>query len=132
MNTIDTSQAPRPSPPQRASQSPEARQQEKAPKSATGTQSQEEAAPAAAPEERASKPSLDLDKIEKTTQVIQQYLESIGRELNFEVHQETNDVVIKVFRKSDGALIRQIPSEEWMKQAQSGKEATGVLLEESV
>lgn len=78
-----------------------------------------------------SKETSKIEKtIEKTTEDLQKFVDSIGRELAFEVHKEDGEVVIKVFRKSDGELVRQIPPENVVKLAESDKGTSGLLLEE--
>ncbi len=74
--------------------------------------------------------SKEAARIEKAAEDLQAFVDSIGRELSFEVHDKAGDVVIKVFRKSDGALVREIPPENTVKLAESDTETPGLLLEE--
>jgi flagellar protein FlaG len=72
--------------------------------------------------------------IEKTVQSLQKYLDAVGRELNFEINDQNDNIVIKVLRKSDGKVIRQIPSEAMQKLAQrdlTNEDISGLLFEES-
>ena len=92
---------------------------------------QKEIQNAGVPEEKIEVRKVDAEKIKAT---LQEFVDTIGRELNFEVHDEDNRVVITVIRKSDGAVIRQIPPESMQKLAagiHSEEEFSGLLLEEN-
>ncbi len=75
--------------------------------------------------------SLDeVQEIERTAQSIQQFLDANSRELNFQVNRENGEVVVEVYRKSDGKLIRKIPPEDLLKP-QAGRKMSGLLIEEN-
>ncbi len=72
------------------------------------------------------------EELQRSVRSIQKFLDSIGRELKFEINRDTGDVVIKVFRKSDGELIRRIPPDSVLEHAQSNRGIEGLLLEKKV
>ncbi len=132
MNTIETQQKfdiRGASPPEPSEKSPEAPQ----PKAVTAP-APEAPAPEAAASETAAPPSAGLEtpSLEEAVQAIQDYVDSLGRDLNFAVDEETGKVVVKVFRQSDGKLIRQIPSEELLNVARHTTGPEGLLLQEKV
>lgn len=68
--------------------------------------------------------------IEEAVSKLKEYAKNMQRELNFEVHQESGETVIKVFNANSGDLVRQMPSEEALKLAEmAGDKSTGGLLD---
>ncbi len=84
------------------------------------------------PETAATPAGLETPSLEEAVQAIQDYVDSLGRDLNFAVDEETGKVVVKVYRESDGKLIRQIPSEELLNAARHNQGPEGLLLQEKV
>lgn len=58
---------------------------------------------------------------------IQQFVQSIQRNLNFSLDDSTGRVVVKVTDGSSGEVIRQIPSEEALRLAESLEQASSLL-----
>ena len=52
--------------------------------------------------------------------------------LQFSVHEGTGRTMVKVFNKEDGALIREIPSEELLNLAAKLDEMMGIIFDETV
>jgi flagellar protein FlaG len=68
--------------------------------------------------------------IDEAVSKLKEYAKNMQRELNFEVHQESGDTVIKVFNANSGDLVRQMPSEEALKLAEmADSKSTGGLLD---
>lgn len=68
--------------------------------------------------------------IDEAVSKLKEYAKNMQRELNFEVHQESGETVIKVFNANSGDLVRQMPSEEALKLAEmAGGKSTGGLLD---
>ena len=67
--------------------------------------------------------------IDEAVLKLQEYAKNMQRELDFEVHQESGETVIKVFNANSGDLVRQMPSEEALKLAEiaDSKETGGLL-----
>jgi len=95
----------------------------------TEVYNQKETTPAD-PEKKGEFSVDEVQEIERTAQSIQQFLDANSRELNFQVNRENGEVVVEVYRKSDGKLIRKIPPEDLLKP-QAGREMSGLLIEEN-
>ncbi len=67
--------------------------------------------------------------IDEAVSKLKEYAKNMQRELNFEVHQESGETVIKVFNANSGDLVRQMPSIEALKLAEmaDGKSTGGLL-----
>jgi len=67
--------------------------------------------------------------VDEAVSKLKEYAKNMQRELNFEVHQESGEMVIKVFNANSGDLVRQMPSIEALKLAEmaDGKSAGGLL-----
>ena len=77
-------------------------------------------------------PSEKDRSINKVVSNISDYVQSVRRELQFTVDKESGSTVIKVYNQSTGDLVRQIPSEEFLKLAKMIKEYQSTLLDEIV
>jgi len=86
-------------------------------------------------EATATKPS-DIEKntsksrnvIEKAAEQLQQFVQSMGRDLNFSVDSLTGYNIVRVVDSSTGELIRQLPSEELLRLAKSMETLKNVLV----
>lgn len=57
------------------------------------------------------------EKMEAVAQTVGEYAANSGRSLNFLVDESADAVVIRVFNSNNGDLVRQIPSEEFLRIA---------------
>lgn len=57
------------------------------------------------------------DQLQKAVVAISEYVQSINRDLQFSVDEETERTVIKVIDSASGELIRQIPDEVFLELA---------------
>jgi len=71
------------------------------------------------------------EKIECVAQAMDNYVNSIQRDLKIQVDGDTGDVMVKVISKEDGRVIREIPSEELLNLAAKMEQMTGALFNES-
>jgi flagellar protein FlaG len=71
-------------------------------------------------------------KIERVAQAMENYIESVQRDLKIQVHKGTGDIMVSVISKEDGKIIREIPPEELLNLAARMEEMTGVLINENV
>jgi len=74
--------------------------------------------------------AVEFQKVERAAKRIQEFLDENGRELNIYVNQENGQMIVEVYRESDGKLIRKIPPEDLLKP-QNGPRMSGLLLEEN-
>ncbi len=72
----------------------------------------------------------DRDTLDQALGSIRETLQSIHRNLDFSVDEESGLTVVKVIDRSTGDVIRQIPSEVTVKLAQSLKDANSLLFTE--
>jgi len=76
----------------------------------------------------ASKDS-DSEKLKMAVQEIEKFVQSIKRNLEFSIDEVSGKVVVKVIASESGEVVRQIPSEEALKLADSLHTASNVLFD---
>lgn len=67
--------------------------------------------------------------VEEAVSAIQEFVQTVRRNLNFDLDDSSGRVVVKVTDAESGEVIRQIPSEEALKLAESLTEARSLLFE---
>ncbi|TBV07940.1 flagellar protein FlaG [Phytopseudomonas dryadis] len=77
--------------------------------------------PAAAPADVSREP------VEQAVTSIQNFMQTIRRDLNFSLDDSTGRMVIKVTDSTSGDVIRQLPSEEALRLAESLEEVRSLL-----
>ncbi len=70
-------------------------------------------------------------KIERIAEAMDNYVQSIQRELKIQVHNGTGDIMVKVISEEDGKVIREIPPRELLDLAAKMEEMTGLLFNEN-
>ncbi|MHA6494555.1 flagellar protein FlaG [Pseudomonas borbori] len=76
--------------------------------------------------ERPEKPGSRAE-LEKAMNNIQEFVQSVRRDINFSLDDGNGRVVVKVTDASSGDVIRQIPSEEALKLAENLSEVRSLL-----
>lgn len=71
-------------------------------------------------------------KIERVAKAMDNYLKSIQRDLQIQVHADTGNFIVKVLSREDGRIIREIPPEAMLNLAARMEEMIGVLFDENV
>lgn len=71
----------------------------------------------------------DSQKLKLAVQEIEKFVQSIKRNLEFSIDEASGRVVVKVIASESGEVVRQIPSEEALKLAESLTTASNVLFE---
>ncbi|MGV8918285.1 MAG: flagellar protein FlaG [Pseudomonas sp.] len=71
----------------------------------------------------------DADKLKSAVQEIEKFVQSVKRNLEFSIDESSGKVVVKVIASSTGEVVRQIPSEEALKLADSLSSAGSVLFD---
>lgn len=74
----------------------------------------------------------DAEKLKKAVQDIEKFVQSIKRNLEFSIDKTSGTVVVKVIASESGEVVRQIPSEEALKLADSLSAASNVLFNAKV
>ena len=83
-------------------------------------------------EESNTASSASREDIQTAVGNIQEFVQSVRRNLNFSLDESTERVVVKVTDAASGEVIRQIPSEEALKLAESLSEARSLLFSAQV
>lgn len=83
-------------------------------------------------EESNTASSAAREDIQTAVGNIQEFVQSVRRNLNFSLDESTERVVVKVTDAASGEVIRQIPSEEALKLAESLSEARSLLFSAQV
>ncbi|MCG7371259.1 MULTISPECIES: flagellar protein FlaG [Pseudomonas] len=81
---------------------------------------------------KSEKTKPDGETLEQAVKSIQEFVDSVQRNLEFSIDDSTGAVVVKVIAKASGELIRQLPSEEALKLAQSLKSENPALIQDKV
>jgi len=88
------------------------------------------AAPQADPVKPVSATSKDSsDRLKQAVQDIEKFVQSIKRNLEFSIDEHSGQVVVKVIASDSGEVIRQIPTAEALKLADSLSSASSVLFD---
>lgn len=85
----------------------------------------EQAAKAAAA--AAEQAEIPREQVESAVSTIQEFVQSVRRDINFSVEDASGRVVVKVTDTTSGDIIRQIPSEEALQLAESLDEVRSLL-----
>jgi len=73
--------------------------------------------------------SDNSDKLKKAVQDIEKFVQSVKRNLEFSIDETSGQVVVKVIASESGEVVRQIPSAEALKLAESLHNASNVLFD---
>lgn len=69
------------------------------------------------------------ESVEEAVSAIREFVQTVRRNLNFDLEDSSGRVVVKVTDAESGEVIRQIPSEEALKLAENLTEARSLLFE---
>lgn len=72
---------------------------------------------------------VDRNTLETAVTDIQDFVQSVSRDINFQLDDSSGRVVINVTERSSGDVIRQIPSEEALRLAENLTEIRSLLFE---
>ena len=100
--------------------------------SETSASSQMEARrpPETQPAEEAQRaPALTLEEVEHWAENAGAAIETFNHELSIEVHEETDQYIVKVVDADTGEVVREIPPEELLDLASKMREMAGLLFE---
>ncbi|MDY7560752.1 flagellar protein FlaG [Pseudomonas sp. 10B1] len=71
--------------------------------------------------------STDTEKLKQAVQQIEKFVDATKRNLKFSIDERSGKIVVKVIASETGEVVRQLPSEEVLKLADSLKNASSVL-----
>lgn len=89
-----------------------------------------QAASAVAAVEKSS--DSDETKLKLAVQEIEKFVQSVKRNLEFSIDEQSGKVIVKVIASETGEIVRQIPSAEALKLAESLSNASHVLFNAKV
>lgn len=72
----------------------------------------------------------DVDKVKQATELINKTIQSLSRNLEFTVDEESKENVVKVVDTDTGDVIRQIPSEETLRIAKALDQLQGLIIQQ--
>jgi flagellar protein FlaG len=72
------------------------------------------------------------EKINRIAETMDNYVQSIQRDLKIQVHEKTGNIMVKVTSQETGKVIREIPPKELLDLAAKIQEMTGILFDEKV
>lgn len=79
----------------------------------------QEATPTTQATQQAAAQPVDRARVEQAAAVLQEFAQSVRRDINFRVDDGSGQLVVKVTDPQSGNLIRQIPSEEALQIAEN-------------
>ncbi|MBC9250417.1 flagellar biosynthesis protein FlaG [Pseudomonas alcaligenes] len=101
---------------------------EAAPQQAAGVAGAVSASEERATQAAAENPEdISREQVESAVSTIQEFVQSVRRNINFSLEDGSGRVVVKVTDASSGDVIRQIPSEEALQLAESLEEVRSLL-----
>lgn len=83
-------------------------------------------------ERKASTQHLDRKDVENMVDSIDEFTNNLQSKLKFSIHDDTNEIVVKIINRETGETIKQIPPEELLKIHANMKKPTGLLFHQSV
>lgn len=75
----------------------------------------------------AQEAEVSREQVESAVSTIQEFVQSVRRNINFSLEDTSGRVVVKVTDSTSGDIIRQIPSEEALQLAESLEEVRSLL-----
>ncbi|PKM32006.1 MAG: flagellar biosynthesis protein FlaG [Gammaproteobacteria bacterium HGW-Gammaproteobacteria-11] len=73
--------------------------------------------------------AVDRDRLQSAVSDMQDFVQSVRRDINFQLDDTSGRVVINVTEATSGDVIRQIPSEEALRLAENLSEVRSLLFE---
>lgn len=72
----------------------------------------------------------DVDQVKQATERINKTIQTLSRNLEFTVDEESQENVVKVVDKNTGEVIRQMPSEETLRIANALDQLQGLIIKQ--
>ncbi|HUX63628.1 flagellar protein FlaG [Sulfuricella sp.] len=72
----------------------------------------------------------DVDQVKQATERINKTIQTLSRNLEFTVDEESQENVVKVVDKDTGEVIRQMPSEETLRIANALDQLQGLIIKQ--
>ncbi len=80
----------------------------------------------------ASDQQMSTEEVREMVESFQEMSETIQTKLSFSVHEENNEIVVKIFDKESEELIRQFPSDEMLALQDKMSDLAGFLFDQNV
>jgi flagellar protein FlaG len=72
---------------------------------------------------------IELPELERLTESISQFVRSMNRDLTFSVHEASGQMVVQVLDGETKEVIKQIPSEEFLRMSEALANGSALLLD---
>lgn len=72
------------------------------------------------------------EKIQRISELMNNYVRSLQRDIKIQVNNETGNIIIKVISEESGKVIREIPPEEMLRLAERIEELAGTFFDQIV
>jgi flagellar protein FlaG len=67
--------------------------------------------------------------VEKLTEKMNNFMESLNIDIQFSLHEKTNRLIVQVVDKRDGTVLKEFPSREFLDTIANIQEYVGMLLD---
>ena len=74
-------------------------------------------------------PEVERDQLQTAVSDLQDFVQSVRRDINFNLDEESGRVVVNVTEAASGDVIRQLPSEEALRLSENLSEIRSLLFE---
>ena len=85
-----------------------------------------------APEPDPSFPEVGTGQLDKVAKALEQFTASMGKELQFQVHEESDRIQVNVIDPRDKKIIKKIPPDEILALAASIEKTVGLFLDKTL
>ena len=75
---------------------------------------------------------MSTEEVKEVVESFQEMSETIQTKLSFSVHEENNEIIVKIFDKESEELIRQFPSDEMLSLQDKMSDLAGFLFDQKV
>ena len=75
-------------------------------------------------------PELEAGAVKEVADQTQAFLDDLNIKFDFELYEDTGDIVIRILNRKTGELLREIPPEDLLKLHHKAAELRGVLFDE--
>jgi flagellar protein FlaG len=71
----------------------------------------------------------DSETVEKLTEKMNNFMESLNIDIQFSLHEKTNRLIVQVVDKHDGTVLKEFPTHEFLDTIANIQEYVGMLLD---
>ena len=79
-----------------------------------------------------AKPVVKEDELIQAVEQVNKSMDLINRSLKFQIHEETERLMVKVYDQDTGEVIKEIPPEEFLNMVAKLRESFGIFIDQYV